>query len=130
MANYSKLFSGKKNQSVLEDLEQLLALPGVNDCVLLDRKGALVYRASSSVGHEKEIVEAFYYTQAVCAISELYSKPEEGCENIHLRCSNGEIVFWDIGPLIIVITGSGIKNTVELRLKVNLLKSSINNLSS
>ena len=43
------------------------------------------------------------------------------CEIVQLYRAAGEIVLWDLGAFIFVVTGSGAQNSAELRLRANVL---------
>ncbi len=115
----------KKENGPVEELQPIVAEEGVVVCALFDREGRLICRAQNAPDNENEIQSHLEHLKELCNIVNLYLGPEEHCENVHLHYTEGEIVLWDFGPFLFVVTGKDIRDTAGLRLRANVLKHSL-----
>jgi hypothetical protein len=125
MAKLFNIFSTNNNNPIAQNLQRITEMEGVADCALLDRAGNLIHRSSSSIGLDDEFIACFDDIQGLMAIATVYLGNNTRCENIHLYCTTGEVVLWDLGPFVFFVTGHGIQCPAELRLRVSILKNDI-----
>jgi len=118
-------FSTNTKNPFADKLSRIAAMEGVVDCALIDPGGKVLHRACCSVGSEQEFSDSLEDINGLITIAGMYLGENEQCENIHLYCTNGEIVMWDLGALHFIVTGHGISNPAELRVRVNILKNDI-----
>ena len=118
------MFLDKNKDQIVQQFDSIAAQEGVVDCVLFDFSGKVIFSTSNSP-EDNKLFDNFGEFQKLLGISRMYTGPDGDFENVHLDCASGAVVLWDMGIFIFAVAVSGMLNSAELRIRVNVLKHSM-----